>query len=276
MKCDDVRQVLGAYVDGALDADAQGEVATHLASCDACRAEAEALSTLVRNLSAAAEPVDTPRAALWEAIENRLDAAADDSESAQNPRVLLLSRRVLASAAAVVLVVGLGWLAARTPWEAPASAATVDFRPLLAQADGDIEAGINALLARHGGREIRLAEVARRMRLRIHAAATLPYNLKLKDTYLLNLGRDHQALAFHYAGPSGHLLLLQCPPMVRKNYGGHECMPCSIGVNRGEIARVGALRLAHFSSENVCVCVVSTLDEHEELPRVLGAVKIDY
>ena len=55
-----------------------------------------------------------------------------------------------------------------------------------------------------------------------------------------------------------------------------QCLSCEIGPKDGHIIRKGQLRLMHFESENVCVCVISTLDEDSDLPAVMDAVKIDY
>lgn len=163
------------------------------------------------------------------------------------------------------------------PWNHTALAGQIDFRPLLAQADGDIQAGIRALIAAHGGRPVTRNEANRLVRPRVHAPAALPDGLRLKAILRLNLGGDHWSIGYHYSGPAGELLLLQCPPMVKRDYGGYECLPCKIAGDHGQIARVGKrLRLAHFMSPNVCVCVVSTLDEHKALPDALDAVQIDF
>jgi anti-sigma factor RsiW len=45
MKCDEVRRVLGAYLDGELDLTRQPDVETHLAGCPTCRNAAENITT---------------------------------------------------------------------------------------------------------------------------------------------------------------------------------------------------------------------------------------
>ena len=156
-------------------------------------------------------------------------------------------------------------------------AAQIDFRPLLEQANGDIAAGIHALMQAYGGERISREDAAQRMKVRIHAPDQLPGGLRLQANYLLNMGRHHQSLAFYYTTPSGgQLLLLQCPPDVKKNYGNYECVACSVGGRHGQGLQVGKLHLMHMMSDNVCVCVVSTPDVHKDLPVALGAVQIDF
>jgi hypothetical protein len=280
MSCDEVKSRLGEWLDGELPIELCPAVGQHLDDCPDCRSECESLQSMAAALAKPPEaklPTD-----LWDAIERWLDEAPPMSTPSAEPTthrlwIYRLARRPLAAAAVVVLAIGLGWLAFNAPWESRAMAAQIDFRPLLEQADGDIAAGIRALMQAYGGERISSDDAPRRMKVRIHAADQLPGNLRLESRYLLNMGAHHQALAFHYTTPSGgHLLLLQCPPNVEKNYGNYECVACSVGDHHGQGVQVGKLHLMHMMSDNVCVCVVSTLDEHKDLPVALGAVQIDF
>ncbi len=277
--CETIRPQLGAFVDGELP-DSRGErVQQHLTACEACRKELSHLESLARHL-AGGTPATAP-AELWSAIEHRLDQAVASAPRRKlhppnRPWLMRMARKPLAAAAVLLLVVGLGWLATNAPWETPAMAAQIDFRPLLEQADGDIAAGIRALMQAYGGEKISSDDAPRRIKVRIHAADQLPGDLRLESRYVLNMGAHHQALAFHYTTPSGgHLLLLQCPPNVEKNYGNYECVACSVGDHHGQGVQVGKLHLMHMMSDNVCVCVVSTLDE-SDLEGALKAVKITF
>jgi anti-sigma factor RsiW len=275
--CHDIRMKIGELVDGELPGAVRNSVEEHLASCEACRRELDGLKTLTRRL--AGQTQVTAPAGLWTAVENRLDRRTDSPTRPAprtRPGVLRFASRALAAAAVLVLVVGFGWLAVSGPWQARAAAAHIDFRPLLERADGDIAAGIQALMRAYGGEPISAKEAAERMPVRVHAPAELPSGLRLQGRYLLSMGRSHSALAFHYVGPTEkHLLLLQCPPDVEKDYGNFECISCSVGGHHGHGVQVGKLRLMHMASENVCVCVVSTLDE-SELKSAIDAVKITF
>lgn len=278
--CETIRSQLGPFVDGELSDAEREQVQGHLAACAACRQELARLDGLTRRLGDGMAV--TAPAGLWAAIEQRLGeaAAAVATEPKLRPPdrswVLRIARKPLAAAAVLLLVVGLGWLATNAPWETPAMADQLDFRPLLERADGDIGAGIQALMQAYGGEAITAAEASRRMRVRVTAPEQLPQSLQLEQRYLLNMGRSHQALAFHYAGSGEeHLLLLQCPPDVEKDYGNFECVACSVGDHHGHGVQVGKLHLMHMASENVCVCVVSTLDE-SALGQALDAVQISF
>ena len=280
MSCDEVKSRLGEWLDGELPIELRPAVRRHLDGCPACRSECESLQSMAAVL--AQRPNAKLPAGLWEAIERRLDDPQPVSAQSAAPatrRLWLyqLVRRPLRAAAVLVMAIGLGWLVFSGPWQSRAMAAQIDFRPLLEQADGDIAAGISALVQAYGGERISSDDAAKRIKVRVHAADQLPGDLRLESRYLLNMGDNHQALALHYTTPSGgHLLLLQCPPDVEKNYGNNECLPCSVGDHHGQGVQVGKLHLMHMKSDNVCVCVVSTLDEHKDLPIALRAVQIDF
>lgn len=277
--CDDIRPRLGEFLDGELAEAPCERVQQHVTACDACRQELARLESLTRRIPGPAR-VTAPDG-LWTAIESRLDGATGPtgrprSRMATRPRILRFASQPLAAAAVILLVIGLGWLMINPPWESRAMAGQMDFRPLLERADGDIGAGIQALMQVYGGEPISATAAEARMTVRIRAPEQLPHGLQLRGRYLLNMGRSHQALAFHYTGSAGeHLLLLQCPPATEKNYGNFECVACSVGGHEGHGVKVGKLHLMHMASDKVCVCVVSTLDE-SNLEAALDAVKITF
>jgi len=277
VNCDQVKTRLGEYLDGEGTDEQRRQLADHLARCADCAAELDQLRQLTQELR---RPPQTPppREALWRAIAERLATpeAPDIAKTTRRTRRLRFFHQPLATAASLLVTVGLGWLVLTAPWATPAGASQIDFRPVLEQADGDITAGIEALLARYGGRPVTATEAARAIHVRIHAPEALPDGLQLRNRYILHMGRHHQALAFWYTGPRGQLLLLQCPPHIRKHYGNRECVACNMGSRRGHVVRVGKLRLMHMNSEHICVCVVSTLDEQRELPAVIDAIQIDF
>lgn len=271
-ECERTRSRLGECLDNEADGPARAETEAHLAACAACSEEFRRLRALGAALAAMPRK-NAPRAELWAAISERLDRQA----AICGRRSLAPSAaRRLASAAAVVLAIGLALFAFSGSGSAVAVAAQVDFRPLLSRADGDIGAGIRALMQAHGGRPISLERARQCMKVRVHSPDRLPAQLRLDGLYLLNMGRSHRSLGFHFVGPRGQLLLLQCPPGIQKRYGDRECMACTAGGREGQVVRAGALRLMHFESENVCICVVSSLDEGTDLPAVLESIRIDY
>jgi hypothetical protein len=97
MKCDRIREDLGAYLDDELDSARRSELDGHLASCEACTAQLERLRKLSRLVA------DVPRAAAPAGLAARIASAAHEPR----PRLLRLSRWTGAVAAvAAVLLVG--------------------------------------------------------------------------------------------------------------------------------------------------------------------------
>lgn len=283
--CDEIQSRLGEWLDGELAPDPRAVVTRHLESCVPCRTAADELRSMIAPLIAS--PKAAAPAELWTAIERRLAPIAPESESMSwitpearstgAPR--WYSRRqwwTFAAAACLVFLAGVGGLLWHEGWiGGQALAGTIDFRPLLEQANGDIESGIAALIRAHGGREITLEEAARTMTVRIHPPVKLPADMTLVSTHLLHMGPRHRSLAFHFHGPSGQLLLLQCPSSVRKDFGSYECLPCKENADSDHPLVVGPLKLLHRRSDNVCVCIVSTLGDND-LRDVMNAIPIDY
>lgn len=277
MTCDEVQSVLGAWADAELAPDLAESVRAHVAHCDRCAQEARALTSLTSRLATLTAVTAPPQ--LWTAIESRL-ADGDvpvRSKHEAGARRPVYRRRFFAVAAAFLALVSTGVIL----WNegvlgGRAVAAGIDFRPLLEQADGDIGAGIDALVRAHGGRSITRKEAEQIMTVRIHPPAVLPAGMKLAGMYLLKMGTRHRSLAFHFTGPRGQLLLLQCPAGVRKNYGNEECLPCKLNAGANHAVHVGPLRLLHRDSDKLCMCIVSTLDETTDLPAVLDAIPVDY
>ena len=182
----------------------------------------------------------------------------------------------MATAAAMILVVGLGYLTTVLPGgSSTAQAKSFDFTPLLNRVGTDLGAGLQALIDAYGGGPITLEQARAKMRVRVHPPEELPRGMRLKSTHMVNM-MDHESLAFLFVGPNDQLLVMQCPAGMAKVYGGRECLACQVGDRSGEVVREGVWRLFHIESENVCICVVSTMDRETELPAFLDALRIEY
>lgn len=100
MTCDEILVQLDAWVDGDLPTAEQAAVTSHLAACDLCRAEADALRVLLTEARALPRSV-TPGRDLWGGIAARLGSPetqrAHPAEAPARPR--LLSNRPLLLAA---------------------------------------------------------------------------------------------------------------------------------------------------------------------------------
>lgn len=102
MTCDDVLHQLYAYLDGALDEDSTAAVQYHVATCQHCRMEVEAVRSLEQRLRLTFRHEPVP-ATLWQGIVADLEQQATQRHgTGQHQR--LLPRFWLTVAAAVVLL----------------------------------------------------------------------------------------------------------------------------------------------------------------------------
>ena len=104
------------------------------------------------------------------------------------------------------------------PGTSTALAHKIDFGPLLNQVGGDLEQGLAALLETYGGRSTTLEEASRSMKVRVHPPERLPGGMGLQSVHMLNMG-PQPSLALHFDGPNGQMLVMQCAPGMRKDYG---------------------------------------------------------
>lgn len=277
MDCETIRRHLGEFFDRELEPAARDEVERHLANCTACRIELDAIESMARGLST--PPTVTVPDDLWCSIEKRLGAETSPTQTvAPAAHSFMRARwRPLASAAAIVFVLALAYLSTSLPGTSQtAQAKSFDFTPLLNRVGDDLAAGLQALIDAYGGREITLEQAAKEMRVRVHPPEILPGGMKLKSTHLVNM-LNHESLALHFVGPNQQLLVMQCPAGMMKDYGGRECLACQAGARSGhQVVREGEWSLFHVESENVCICIVSTMDQKTELPELMQALRIEY
>lgn len=102
MNCNEIQVHLDAWVDGTLPAVERDAVDAHLASCDRCRAEAQALQVLVAEARALPREV-LPARDLWDGIAGRMSVAArrPGDPPRRAPRWRLPAFRPLLAAAAL-------------------------------------------------------------------------------------------------------------------------------------------------------------------------------
>ncbi len=107
---DSIRDDLGLYALGALDADARASFEVHLATCPECRAELAQIAPVIEALSQSVPQVDPPAG-----LRDRVLALVHPAgRTASAPSVGGVARWAwLAAAAAVVISVGLGGYAMR-------------------------------------------------------------------------------------------------------------------------------------------------------------------
>jgi anti-sigma factor (TIGR02949 family) len=101
MTCDSVRHMLGAYLDGEIDANAEFQVRAHLAECPDCSVANRRLSSLKDRLRQANLYHSAPPQ-LEARIQTSLRRATKNERAAHSPRWMAI-------AASVLLAVLLGW-----------------------------------------------------------------------------------------------------------------------------------------------------------------------
>jgi hypothetical protein len=109
MNCDKVKDLLGWFYDGELNAADRSLVAQHIDQCPGCRADLAALTELDRASRLLASP--EPPADLWERLSPRL--AANDAGHVEWFRRLTWKRRTAIAAAILVGILAGGLFAYR-------------------------------------------------------------------------------------------------------------------------------------------------------------------
>jgi anti-sigma factor RsiW len=142
--CDELRDNLAAYQDGELDTAEREQVQKHLASCEACRQEAQAqhvVKTQLRALKERTQDVGPPPH-IW----NNARDAWNHRDAAQRHRVQL--RLALVAACILLLTFGIVWARRVQTFDFPTAIVLRDFRqiqqnppkPAFASADADAAA----------------------------------------------------------------------------------------------------------------------------------------
>ncbi|MCP4245495.1 MAG: hypothetical protein GY778_00450 [bacterium] len=279
MNCPAVRDLLGPYLDDELPEPRRAALEAHLGACRACTDALKDLQALIAPLSER-EPTAVPEA-LWPSISERLDhevrtdsARTPDAASAGPISRGWMLRRPWATAAGIFLLVGLGlaavsWLGGTAT---PAQAAELDFRVLLDALPLDAKKAFRKFLIQYDARES-TAHLARTTAAHLDFAIpeTLPGGFHLDQVYLLRFGSRPGAAAAYVRGGE-FLATIFHTPVRQGDYGGRRDYPCVVGQHRGHKVEVGQWKLVHLTDETTCRCVLSRLDEHEELPAILTAI----
>lgn len=268
MTCEKIRDLLGPYVDNEAAPEVRREVEAHDSVCCACAEELDDIRRLAASL-AQSRPVSVPPG-LWSAIEARLD-------SGHAPRRSFLgvfrSRSVLAIAASIVIVIGLGLFG--VPWDrdnGQARAATIDFAILLDALQHDAVTGFDKFLAQYDAR-IATPDEARRYapKLSFDLPQTLPGGFELQTVHILRFG-EAPGIAARYDRGGEFLGVVFHAPVLKEHFGTHKDRACIVGKHRGHRVPVGDWSLVHLTDPTTCHCVLSRLDEAAELPAVMAAV----
>ncbi len=269
MDCHRFQARLGLYWDDEVSPDERREVGEHLDACAVCSAELDEIRSIARDLAAPAD-VAVP-GALWSAIEHRLDRKP--VRIAREGSIQFF-RTPVAKAAAVMFAAGLGlwafgWLdggATRV------TASQVDFGVLLDALPVDARKAFMKFLVFHDARESS-PHGARQYApdLNFGLPEDLPGGFRLEEVYLLRFGKL-PGVAATYGRDDDFVGVVFHEPTCQENFGMHRDYPCDIGKHKAQKVSVGEWRLVHLTDPTTCHCVLSRLDEHDELPSVMSAV----
>lgn len=266
MCCDEMREKLGPYVDGEGSPEARAAIEAHLCTCQHCRCEVGRLQDLgarIRN----GGPVCVPPA-LWGRIEAELGETA---RPRRIPRLLRL-RPVLTAAACLLLTVGGGYFLLTQGLGTRADAATVNFSVLLDGLSVDAEAAFRQFVQLYRGRPVSASQARRHAsQLNFDLPSNLPGGFELEGAFALQIGEAPAAAATYRRGSEfiGTIFHRAIHP---EDYGTHRDRPCVVGEHRGHQVQVGGWRLVHVTDATTCHCVLSRLDETQELPPILQAL----
>lgn len=279
MICKEVTEQLGPFLDSESPEATRHELEAHLATCDSCRAELEAIRATTAPL--ASPPTAVVPDTLWTAIEQRLDSeervgapTEPQHRRALRTRPTWLRRVPLALAAVFVLAVGLRILGPM--WTgSSAQASTVDFSVLLDALPRDAQEAFSKFLTHYDAKKSSPAE-ARRFApdLSFGVPEILPGGFQRQDVYVLSFG-ELAGVAVTYDRNGEFLGAVFHRPVHKENFGPHKDYPCVVGKHEGHKVSVGEWKLVHLMDPTTCHCVLSRLDERTELPDVMSAVAPD-
>lgn len=269
MICEQVREQLGAHLDGELAADIRQSVDAHLASCEACQAELNELWLLTSEL-ASTEPVLVPDT-LWYATERRL---REEHGLLRRHWGRWMQGHPLSVAAGIALVIGLGTLLFVRPGDGvgKVEASTVDFGVILDMLPLDAERAFREFLVLYKAKEIRASQARKYAPyLNFGLPDTLDGGFRLGPVYGLRFGRE-AGIAAKYSREGEFLVAIFHPTVHKEDHGSHVDYPCVIGERCGQKVKVGEWSLVHVTDPTTCHCILSRLEEEKELPPVLTAL----
>jgi anti-sigma factor RsiW len=162
MTCDEIRPLIGPYLDGELDPAAVQSVESHIAGCEACTrdlAEMRALSGAIRDELPALAAPDALRARIMDAVRTAAPAAEGPGATSQGPQRLgaehfgmqrgnkphdkpRVRPQWLAAAALYIVVGGAAWMLGVAHGRAPGAAGS-DLR------DAVVASHVRSLQASH-------------------------------------------------------------------------------------------------------------------------------
>lgn len=272
MDCGTVREHMGLWLDGELPPELELALTGHLETCPACAAEFDSLRKVVSGLEHADLAGDAVApAAVWDGIQDRL--ATRTVSAVPRIRRLHWLRRPLAAAASLGLLIGAAVFVAT--WLSPAgqvaTATTVDYSVLLDPLP-DVDRAVQRFLKHYDGRAIAPGLIPRvAPNLRLTTPAELPGGYRLEGTYSLQFGAS-TGIAAVYRRNNEPLFVFFHPPVNLEKLGVHRESHCDVAGRSGHCVEVGGWRLMHFTDPTTCHCLLSRIEDQQQVEAVLAAV----
>lgn len=192
MNCTEVQTRLSAFYDDELPAEEAARVAAHLSNCTVCGSEFATfgqLSGLSQQLSDPQVPSD-----LWDEIQSRLDSHTDVYTYTEPKYVLphslkgvRLTSRVLALAATILVVVGIGAVVYQLGYSPDHRDLVANFSQYASEYAASPYAAQEMLLASYHGRATTMKQAAATLGYEPLAARGLPPGYSVDKVYLLDM-----------------------------------------------------------------------------------------
>ncbi|GMU20794.1 MAG: hypothetical protein AMXMBFR13_08900 [Phycisphaerae bacterium] len=277
MNCENIKDRLGAYLDGELAPHDMAAVEDHVASCASCETALTGLRRLIDQL-AAADDLETAQAPAdaWDQIDQRLTEPLKPALS-RGPWAWRLARKPLAAAASLALLVGIAtsvsvWLNSTAQ---TAQAAAVDYSVLLDGLGTDVNAAVQKFLRHYHARPLTAESVrSAAPNLGFRLPAELPGEFRRGQIYSLDFG-GIRGVAAEYRRGDEPLFVFFHPPVDQTRLGVHSESHCHVAGREGHRVEVGPWRLVHFTDPTTCHCLLSRLDE-PDLTAVLQSVALRF
>lgn len=277
---DDMRQRLGPWLDGELSPEEAAAVERAVKADPALSAEADELRSLTDRI--AQIPTAPLKVPPWSQLESKLEKQAPGSVTVTVPSrhepaqaigaavIGWIRRHARLAAAACVGLVLIGVLSIGLI-ERNTYAGTVDFEPLLNSQNTTLDAGLADFLRSVGAEP---AEVPPTAQLHFDPLGPKAQGRQLVKTYRFMVA-DKPAYCFVYEDSGPGMVIIQCPPDIRKLHGKYHCdHGYNLGSHREHMVEMGTWRLAHLDRPGFCVCVFSTLQPKSELPVLVETLNV--
>jgi len=277
VNCVEFPDLAGSYLDGELPPDRARALEAHASTCPACARELDRLRHLIARLGGEAPCAAATPAALWSAIERRLNKPlppasvirATPARRWRRPLALAASLALMFGAASSVIV----WTHVAAP---QAHATTIDYGLLLDGLSEDLDAALERFLDHYQATPLAAMlapDAAPHLRFRV--PEQLPGGYRLKDVWRLKL-EGAAGVAARYVRDDEPLVVFFHAPADQTRTGVHAESHCQVAGRDGQCVTVGPWHLLHFTDPTTCHCLLSRIEDPELQREIFAAIAPDF